>query len=160
MDSQDTLFAILPAVLYLILIAVAAAEDIRRERIPNALNLALAALYPATAHLTGEHAIAWHLACGGIVLTAGLATARKGWLGAGDAKFIAAVSCWTGFGLLAAFLAATALAGGLVALLFLALRPNRRQGSIPFGPAIAIGALAVLPFLDVARFDLLSALIG
>ncbi len=149
MDSPDTLVAILPAVLYLILIAVAAAEDIRCERIPNALNLALAALYPATALLSGEHPIAWHLACGGIVLTAGLAVARKGWLGAGDAKFIAAVSCWTGFGHLAAFLSATALAGGVIALLFLALRPHCRQGRMPFGPAIAIGALAVLAFLDV-----------
>ena len=150
MDSPDTLLALLSAALYLILIAVAAAEDVRRERIPNALNLALAALYPATALISGENAIAWHLACGGIVLTAGLVAARMGWLGAGDAKLIAAISCWTGFGHLAAFLAATALAGGLIALLFLALKPHRRQGSIPFGPAIAIGALAVLPFLDVA----------
>ena len=37
----------------------------------------------------------------------------------------------------------------VLALLFLALRPHCRQGRMAFGPAIAIGALAVLAFLDV-----------
>ena len=147
MNLQTTVLAGLPALAFPCLLAAAAIADIRRARIPNALNLALAAAFPAAAVLGGQPwaDVAWHLACGGAVLAIGLVIAWKGWLGGGDAKMLAAAACWTGFGHLAPFLAVTALAGGLLAL------PARHRGSLPFGPAIAIGGLAVFPFLEVAR---------
>ncbi|MDE0045216.1 MAG: prepilin peptidase [bacterium] len=121
------------------LVVIAAIEDLRRQRIPDPVVLAIAATSPLVAVLGGDRDIAWHLACGGGVLVIGLALAWVGWLGAGDAKLMAAVSCWTGFGGLVPFLCATALSGALIALAL--LTAGRRHRGMPFAPAIAIGTL-------------------
>ena len=130
------------ALIPVILVAVAAAEDLRRQRIPDPVVLAIAVTSPLVAVLGGERDIAWHLACGGGILVIGLALAWAGWLGAGDAKLMAAVACWTGFGGLVPFLCATALSGALIALAFLVA--GRRHRGMPFAPAIAIGTLVAV----------------
>ena len=114
----------------------------RRHRIPDAVVLAIAATSPLVAVLGGDRDIAWHLACGGGMLVVSLALAWFGWLGAGDAKLMAAASCWTGFGSLVPFLCATALSGALIALALLVA--GRRHRTMPFAPAIAIGVLVVV----------------
>ena len=124
------------------LVAIAAVEDLRRQRIPDPVVLAIAATSPLVALLGGDRDIAWHLACGGGVLVIGLALARVGWLGAGDAKLMAAVSCWTGFGGLVPFLCATALSGALIALVL--VLTGRRHRGMPFAPAIAVGTLVAI----------------
>ena len=125
-----------------ILVAIAAVEDLRRQRIPDPVVLAIAVTCPLVSLMGGDRDMAWHLACGGGVLVVGLALAWIGWLGAGDAKLMAAVSCWTGFGGLVPFLCITALSGALIALAFL-LAGRRRRG-MPFAPAIAIGTLVAV----------------
>ncbi len=130
------------ALVPVILVAIAAVEDVRRQRIPDPVVLAIAVTSPLVVVLGDDRDIAWHLACGGGILVIGLALAWFGWLGAGDAKLMAAVSCWTGFDGLVPFLCATALCGALIALaLFLT---GRRHRSMPFAPAIAIGTLVAV----------------
>ena len=78
-----------------------------------------------------------------------------GILGAGDAKLFAAVALFMGLTHLAAFAVLTAIAGGLLAILFFILSPKKvlrgltKQGraenkgaGIPYGVAIALGAIA------------------
>ena len=125
-----------------ILVAIAAVEDLRRQKIPDPVVLAIAVTSPLVAVLGGDRDIAWHLACGGGILVIGLALAWVGWLGAGDAKLMAAVSCWTGFGGLVPFLCATALSGALIALAYLIA--SRRHRGMPLAPAIAIGTLVAV----------------
>lgn len=141
------------------LLAVAAAGDLARRRIDDRLNLALALLYPPAALAADADAaeIAWRLGAGACVLAAGLVLAARGLLGGGDAKLLAAAACWTGFPALPAFLTAAALAGGVMALALLAVRrlarrrlsetsrPDPGREEMPYGPAIAMGGLAVWP---------------
>ncbi len=130
------------ALVPVILVAIAAVEDLRRQRIPDPVVLAIAVTSPLAVFLGDDRDIAWHLACGGAILVIGLALAWVGWLGAGDAKLMAAVACWTGFGGLVPFLCATALSGALIALAFL-IAGGRHRG-MPFAPAIAIGTLVAV----------------
>ncbi len=71
-----------------------------------------------------------------------------GLLGGGDVKLLAAGSLWLGATGTGGFLMVTVLAGGLLALVFLALRLARRDGpetALPYGVAIATaGILATL----------------
>ena len=65
-------------------------------------------------------------------------------LGGGDVKLLAAAALWTGSAALLPFLMATALAGGLLAALFLAFA--RREGkpvALPYGVAIAAGGILI-----------------
>ena len=125
-----------------VLVAIAAVEDLRRQRIPDPVVLAIAVTSPLAVVLGDDRDIAWHLACGSGMLVIGLALAWFGWLGAGDVKLMAAVACWTGFGGLVPFLCATALSGALIALAFLIA--GRRHRGMPFAPAIAIGTLVAV----------------
>ncbi len=126
-------------VLLVTLVAIAAIEDLRRQKIPDPVVLAITVSCPLVATLGGNPDIAWHLACGASVLVVGLALAWVRLLGAGDAKLMAAVACWTGFGGLVPFLLVTALSGGLIALAL--VLTGRRHRAMPFAPAIAIGTL-------------------
>ena len=74
-------------------------------------------------------------------------------MGGGDAKLLAAASLWFGFENLLPFLAATALAGGVLSLAYLAFSAARVglgqdtviARNVPYGAAIAAGGLSVLP---------------
>mgnify|MGYP002628611748 CR=1 FL=1 len=148
------------------LLAAAAVCDLARYRIPNTFSIALALLYlpAALAVGTGLEQIAWHLVAGLIVLLVGMALFFAGLFGGADAKMLAAAACWTGFPLLVPFLIVMALAGGVLALVLLALRlvlaRTGRQGAttaragwitrqlerpkaVPYGLAIAVGGIAV-----------------
>jgi prepilin peptidase CpaA len=97
--------------------------------------------------------VAAHAACASTVLLFGFLLFSQSMIGGGDAKLLAAASLWFGFETLLPFLAATALAGGVLSLTYLAFsaakvglgQESALARTVPYGAAIAAGALAVLP---------------
>lgn len=97
--------------------------------------------------------ITLHMICACVVLACGFLLYSRSLMGGGDAKLLAAASLWFGFENLLPFLAATALAGGVLSLAYLAFSAAKvglGQGSViartvPYGAAIAAGGLTVLP---------------
>ncbi len=140
--------------LFVALVTLVAVSDITRYRIPNWASLALIVLF--TGILVWRHANApwpWHLAAFALVLMLGLAFFAFRQVGAGDAKFFAAIALWAGFGALVPLLFWTGIAGLVeLAILSIARRLaaghagplprvlSRRQG-VPFGAGIALGAV-------------------
>lgn len=151
-------FVILPAAMI-----YAAVYDALTMTIPNKVSLALIAGFPIAALVAGLPAgvVLDHLAIGALVLAVmfGLFVLRL--VGGGDAKLIAAASLWFGPSALLAFMFTTAIAGGLLALVVIMLRRTPlptgllrfhwlveiQSGGrdIPYGIAIATGALMVYP---------------
>lgn len=138
---------------------VAALSDARTLRISNSLSLAILALFGTYAAATLTLAMtATALGLATVALVFGFAAFSRGWLGGGDAKLFAVCMAWAGLPHAAEFLAVTGIAGGIVAL---ALRapltapiagrvrrdwpgsPSEQRASMPYGVAIAAGALAV-----------------
>ena len=150
------------------LLVMAAFGDVASFRIPNTLNIALACLYLPTAIAAGSglETIGWHLGAGALVLVIGIILFALKWLGGGDVKLVAAAACWTGFTGLPGLLIFMALAGGVLALVLLAVRRLLRDRidrssrysrilgqtrDVPYGVAIAIGGFATMPKLDIFR---------
>ena len=141
---------VLPA-LYCLLLAAAAIEDAARLRISNLTNVAL--LLVGVAALAVNFGADWwqHPLSFLIALAIGVGLYALGWIGGGDAKLIAAAAFVFDLGGLLRFLVAVAMVGGLLAILFLAValfRPRgehgRKRANLPYGIAIAIGAIATL----------------
>ncbi len=146
------------------LVLTAAARDALSFTIPNWISVALVAAFPITAFAVGLPLpqAGLHLGVGAAVLVAGMAAFAFRWLGGGDAKLMSAIALWLGWPALVTFLAAAAIAGGALALVLLtlrsaALRPLVLMGpawvnrlaepgeGVPYGVAIAVGALAAFP---------------
>ena len=119
--------------------------DQRSRRIPNAVPLALAALFVAQAILGSLPSEWWgHVAVGGAFLAVGFLFYLAGGFGAGDGKLAAAAGLWVGpdpLGLFLLAMAACAIALALVGAV--AGRRFRRRG-LPFAWAIAPPAIFVL----------------
>lgn len=151
---------LLPALLLL-----AAAWDLWRMEIPNTLSAALAGGFVVCALLAG---LPWpqlllQLGIGLAVLALTIVLFAFRLFGGGDGKLISATVVWFAPAALPMLVLWMALAGGLVAglLLLLRWRPlpaaatrcpwlarlHRRDAGIPYAPAIAAGAFAVLPQL-------------
>jgi len=156
---QFVVLAIFPA-----LVIGAAVTDATSYTIPNRLNLVLAAAYPVAALVLGrppaEIGAGLAIGLGALVVAMGLFAA--GWIGGGDAKLFAAVAPWLGWPAVIPFLAATALVGGGLALLLLNIRAawlrpylagappwlarlTTAGEAVPYGVAIAVGALVAFP---------------
>lgn len=145
------------AALFLSLCVVAALFDVNQLKIPNWLNLTLAALFIPAAAVSGLplEIIGGHLMAGGLafVIAFGLYAFRI--FGGGDAKMIPAVVLWMGPAAAFPFAFKMAIAGGLCATLILAVRrttpaetvpgfmraPFEEKAGVPYGVAIAAGAL-------------------
>ena len=145
-----------------ILVLVAAVRDLTSYTIPNWISLALlAAFVPAAAAgwLAGAPLPALGL-CVGVGLAAlmfGVAMFTFGWVGGGDAKLFAACALWLGWSGLTPFLLWTAVAGGVLSLVLLSARRRSPVAAgpfarlltkgepVPYGLAIAAGALAAFP---------------
>lgn len=142
--------------------AFAAAMDLLTMTIPNRVTLGLALAFFVAAPFMGlgPSDIAMHMAAGAVVLVAGIALFAVGGFGGGDAKLLAAAALWIGFEQLVAFLALTAVCGGVLALAILyyrrlpilgirapdwAMRLHKQGGGIPYGIAITGAALLVFP---------------
>lgn len=148
----------------------AALRDATTFTIPNWLCASAALLFFPVALASGLPLQGYLMALGLFVaaLAAGMAMFAFGWIGGGDAKLFAACGLWLGGAAIFPFLAWTAIAGGglAVCLLFgrkLAatslpaaptawLRRLLTPGeNVPYGVAIAIGALMAFPESPVVR---------
>ena len=148
------------------LMAFAAASDLLTMTISNRISLALVAGFLALALLGGMglYDIALHVAAGATVLVVAFACFAMGWVGGGDAKVAAAAGLWFGFGHLMNYLLYASLFGGALTLLLLQfrqwplpyalsgqtwlLRLHAKESGIPYGIALAIGALMIYPETD------------
>jgi prepilin peptidase CpaA len=146
------------------LILAAAVSDATSFTIPNWMSLALLAIFPVAALAVGLPlpTIGLHLAVGAAALLVGMAMFALRWLGGGDAKLIAAAALWLGLSGAPTFLFTGAMVGGGLAVALLTLRSaafrpivvlgpswvNRladKEQGVPYGVAIAAGALWALP---------------
>ena len=158
------------------LMAFAAASDLFTMTISNRVSLALAAGFLALALASGMglYDILTHLGAGLTVLVIAFACFTMGWVGGGDAKVAAAAALWFGFGHLLNYLLYASLFGGALTLLLLQFRQwplpwqlagqpwllklHAKETGIPYGIALAIGALMIYPetewiqAVDLARF--------
>lgn len=142
--------------------AYAAASDLLTMRIANSVSLGLVAAFLLVAFIAGMSAqdMLLHLAVGAVLLIAGMLLFSLNLLGGGDAKLLAAAALWIGYDQLGLFLFSVTLFGGALALLLLAyrrlpaaalplpawaVRLHTAGGGMPYGIAIAAGALTVYP---------------
>ena len=140
---------LLLAILAMILV-VAAVIDVRTFTISNRLNLAVALLAPLywwSIALPLWPGVALHIAFAlGVFLLLSVAF-YLGMMGGGDVKLAAALALWfSPIGTLR-FLVFMSIAGGVLTILVMVLhRFRKKEGrpEIPYGVAIAIGALAIL----------------
>lgn len=107
----------LQTVLLVALVATAVATDLTSRRIPNALTLSGLALGLALRVPAGLEAFASGAVAATIALAVALPLVLAGGLGGGDAKLLAAVGAFLGLEALPAALLATALTGGVMAIL-------------------------------------------
>lgn len=152
--------------------AVAAMLDLFSMTIPNRISLILLGGFLVIAPLTG---MAWeqffiHIAIAFAVLVVGFALFAFGLVGGGDAKLLTVAALWIGYDDLMSYLYVAALFGAALAVAILlyrrnlppkcflgqqwALRLHARGEGVPYGIALACGALWVFPstswFLAVA----------
>jgi prepilin peptidase CpaA len=160
------------------LMAFAAASDLLTMTISNRVSLALAAGFLILALASGMDLadILNHIGAGALVLVVAFGCFAMGWVGGGDAKIAATAALWFGFAELLDFLLYASLFGGALTLLLLQfrqwplpyslagqawlLRLHANESGIPYGIALAIGALMIYPetdwvkAVDLARFTI------
>jgi prepilin peptidase CpaA len=125
----------------------------------------------------GDHAMSWnaiglHLFAGLIGLLLGMGMFAVGWVGGGDAKLFAAILLWLGWDALYDYVILACVLGGALTLGLIVLRriplplmfvklpwfarlANPASG-VPYGVALALAALHVLPHTDVFRLAAIS----
>jgi prepilin peptidase CpaA len=149
---------VFPAVLI-----AAGLKDATSMTIPNWTSIALIVAFIPAALLVGLTPVefAVHLAVGFALLVVGAILFAFRIVGGGDAKILAVSALWMGWGAGPEFLLWTCVAGGLFTLALINVRKAaspyadmaggwvaqllRPDGDIPYGVAIAIGALAAFP---------------
>ncbi len=157
-DFMRFLLATLP-----IFAVVAALHDLTTMKIPNWISgVLIIAFFPA-AFASGLPlsvvGVSVGLAISALVVGMGMFAAN--WIGGGDAKLLAASMLWMGASGALPFILYTALAGGGFCLLLMTARSRlpffaqsgpgwvmrlmQPKGDIPYGVAIAIGALLAYP---------------
>ena len=145
------------------LMAFAAASDLFTMTISNRVSLALLAGFFALALMSGMglYDILSHLGAGAAVLVVAFGCFAMGWVGGGDAKVAASAALWFGFAHLMNYLLYASLFGGALTLLLLQFRQwplpypfagqawldrlHAKESGIPYGIALAIGALMIYP---------------
>jgi prepilin peptidase CpaA len=158
------------------LMAFAAVNDLFTMTISNRISLLLVAGFLLLAAFSGMslHAIGMHFVAGFAVLTFTFVCFACGWIGGGDAKLAAATALWFGFDHLTVYLLYVAIAGGILTLLILYFRKvplpapllsqewvrrlHDPDSGVPYGVALAVGALLIYPetgwmkAIDLSRF--------
>lgn len=152
-----------------VLMIVTGLHDLTTMKIPNWISLILLGVFLPAAFLCGLSLldIGLHLGLGFAALLVGMAMFALRWIGGGDAKALAVACLWLGPTSMAPFLLWTAVVGGFFCLGLVAARqhypaisalapgPNwvmrlmEPKGDIPYGVAIAIGALVAFPEADL-----------
>lgn len=152
-----------PVLVFPAAVAYAAVSDLLTMTIPNRLSLLLLAAFWPAAFMAGLDAwtIGMHALVGAAVLAVTFACFAMGWIGGGDAKLAPVVALWMGTGLSLEFLVYMALVGGAMSWAFLAFRAvplpvfaakqewvarlHQKGNGVPYGIAIAAGALLTFP---------------
>ncbi|HYC74611.1 A24 family peptidase [Brevundimonas sp.] len=155
---QLVLLAILPA-----LVIVAGLKDLTSMKIPNWISgLLILGFFPAALLLgLGAVEIGMHVGVAVAALLIGMGLFALNFLGGGDVKLMAAACLWLGLSGSGVFVLATAVIGGLFSLALLVSRAwlqpyvgagpgwfvqlMEPKGHIPYGVAIAAGALVAWP---------------
>lgn len=145
------------------LMAFAAASDLLTMTISNRISLLLIAGFAVLAVMTGMTGaeLLQHGGAGLIVLAGSFFFFAMGWIGGGDAKIASVAALWLGFPHLLEYLIYASLFGGALTLLLLQfrqwplpyafgkqtwlLRLHIKDADIPYGIALALGALLVYP---------------
>ena len=164
--------------LFPVLMAFAAASDLFTMTISNRVPVLLTGAFLGLAIATGMGPtdVASHLGAGALVLAIAFFCFAMGWVGGGDAKVAAAAALWFGFGHLLNYLLYASLLGGVLTIVLLQMRQwplpyaltgqtwllrlHAKESGIPYGIALAIGALMIYPetdwvkAVDLARFAL------
>ncbi len=136
----------------LIVLAVATFTDLRNRRIPNWLVVPFLVVgLVSSAWLHGWHGLGHSLAGLGLGLLIYGFLFWMGGMGAGDVKLAAAIGAWIGPNQLFIALVVTAMAGGIMVLiwaLFGGFLKDMFKGTgdhlkrkMPYAPAIAVGTL-------------------
>ncbi len=151
------------------LVILAGARDATTMTIPNRLNMLAAAAFLPAALVVGLPlpALGMALGLGAAALVVGMVMFALNWIGGGDAKLFAACGLWLGGAATLPFLMWTALAGGALALGLLWGRQAAQMmpvagpswlkrlltdgEGVPYGVAIAVGALIAFPESPVMR---------
>jgi prepilin peptidase CpaA len=160
------------------LMAFAAASDLFTMTISNRVSILLATAFLVLAVASGmePYDILSHFGAGAVVLVIAFGCFAMGWVGGGDAKVAAAAALWLGFGHLMDYLLYASLFGGVLTIVLLQMRQwplpyaltgqpwllrlHAKESGIPYGIALAIGALMIYPetgwvkAVDLARFAL------
>jgi prepilin peptidase CpaA len=161
------------------LMAFAAASDLFTMTISNRVSVVLCAGFLILALASGmaTTAILAHLGAGGLVLVLAFGCFAMGWIGGGDAKIASAAALWFGFAHLMNYLLYASLFGGALTLLLIQFRQwplpyaltgqawlmrlHAKESGIPYGIALAIGAMMIYPETDwVKAVDLARFAIG
>jgi prepilin peptidase CpaA len=141
----------------------AGVADLTTYKIRNGLVLlfflAYAVLAPFAGFTANEIGVSAAVAAG--VLLCGFMLFAQGWIGGGDAKLAAATALWLGADHTLAYLLSTALIGSVLTLAILQFRVlalpaflksrswiarlHSRGSGVPYGVAMALGALLVFP---------------
>jgi prepilin peptidase CpaA len=156
---------ILPA-----LVIVAGLKDATTFTIPNWISGAAVLAFAPAALAAGADLgqMGVHLGIGALALAVGMGMWAMRWIGGGDAKLFAASALWLGWPAIGPYLLVTALAGGGLSILILNLRASwarafvpvgprwverlrQEGGDVPYGVAIAIGALVAFPESTLMR---------
>ena len=145
------------------LMAFAAASDLFTMTISNRVSLVLVAGFFVLAVASGmaPYEVLSHVGAGALILVVAFTCFAMGWMGGGDAKVASSVALWFGFAQLMNFLLYASLFGGALTLLLLQFRQwplpyglagqawlarlHDKQTGIPYGIALALGALMVYP---------------
>lgn len=162
MNSMTIVTVLFLAVLPILAI-VGGLKDLLTMKIPNWVSgLLVLGFFPA-ALIVGlpPLTVATHVGVGALALVAGAGMFALRWIGGGDAKLMAATCLWLGFTGSGVFLLYTGVIGGVFCLALLMARVHAQpflirapgwvihlmepRGDIPYGVAIAAGALMAYP---------------
>jgi len=158
------LFQTLILLAFPVLVIAAGLRDVASYTIPNWMPAVLIVAFAVAAVALGLpwRLVAADVAVGLVALIAGMGMFAAAWIGGGDAKLFAAAALWLGLAGAPTYLLVTGLAGGGLALGLLALRSGPLQAiisggpawfvrlakpgeGVPYGVAIALGALVAFP---------------
>ncbi|CCE02179.1 prepilin peptidase [Bradyrhizobium sp. STM 3809] len=161
------------------LMAFAAASDLLTMTISNRVSLALIAGFLVLAPLSGMSLadMLMHLGAGATLLVIAFTCFAFGWIGGGDAKVASAAALWFGFAHLMNYLLYASIFGGVLTLALMQFRQwplpyalagqpwlarlHAKDSGVPYGIALALGALMVYPetewvkAIDAVRLALL-----
>jgi len=160
---------LLPLSILPVLVILAGLHDLTTMKIPNWISGLLFLTYFPAAFMLGLPLATIGVSLGLclLVLVVGAGMFALKWMGGGDAKLIAATTLWMGMAGILPLLLFTALIGGGFCLVLMAARSQLQvfaingpgwvtrlmepKGDLPYGVAIAIGALLAYPYSPLVQ---------